>query len=171
MGWGMHSTMNTVDIFAFGRGTIRVTDNDVRQMIWFFDEILGHLLIYAGFYGLMFQFCLIEKGMSNAPVKRETLMIALFGAAWGVGMAGGIIESGFTLVILPINILSISFILHLLNKSGERAKMFLQKHPFILFYSIQTLTVIPLITAYFILFGLTQPSEILKPILIELYGN
>jgi len=162
IGWGMHASMNTVSSFSFGGKIPKIDDIEVHEMIWFYDEIMGHLLIYLGYYGLMLSFCHHEKQSLELMTKNETLLFIFFGAFWGAGMVAGVIESGFTLFVLVINTISIIYILQSWEKSEEKLRTYLQKRPFTLFYLIQTLTLMPFLIVYYAVFGLIQPSEVLQ---------
>lgn len=114
-GHAMHLTANAIDTFAFEVNDYQIP-NDLRNLIHFLDEILGHALFFLGLFGL-FQIVLISEPSLEGPLELgEMLFNGLIGVIYGISLTIAVIEAQYFIYwYIAYCILSIISSLTILN--------------------------------------------------------
>lgn len=155
-GHSMHMTANAINTFSTEINNYRqVLPEDVYSLIFFFDEILGHWILYIGLFGLFatwLEFVALELKITN-DIRANALFLGLICSIT-------IIESG-QLLIIPIVFLI--FMGLLIKKAIEKKDcLIILRNAFMVNYSaifIFGLLIGSLI--YFLIFkGFPEPSTL-----------
>ena len=152
-GHAMHLTANAIDTFAFEVNNYQIP-NDLRNLIHFLDEILGHALFFIGLFGLFHIVFAFEPNHAKSLERNDLLFTRLIGVVYGMSLTIAVIEARYFIYLyLFYCFLSIASRLSVLNYSYTPYRIILI-HTFIS----------SLITAliYWLVFGgFAQPSELL----------
>ena len=138
---------------------------NLKAGIYLWDEIIGHILIAVGYFGMMYInvfFALIDEDNLRAR-NDEMVFITLGGFLLGAGIAFGFIEgqAGYTFLYLAILlVVLIPIIMH-------KNKFHYHQKPFVYCALVLNIAYIVVIILFIVLFGvkpyypyLYQPSEL-----------
>ncbi|RMG37359.1 MAG: hypothetical protein D6732_06805, partial [Methanobacteriota archaeon] len=93
-GHSMHMTANAIDTFAFEVHDYAIP-SDLRALIHFLDEILGHALFFMGLFGLFQLMLKCETPLSYMTNKTEKALLLSTGFLYGIGLTIAIIEATY----------------------------------------------------------------------------
>lgn len=163
VGWGMHSSTNSINIYSvIIKNYKNVIPEDMYSLIFFYDELFSHLFLFSGFFGMML---ILSHSENRNPIKtlkmHESKFILLLGFIYGFGLAIGMIEAQFTYGLFLYTSFSL---IYLLSISKNRNLTSLTKHfserPFNLYFLSILLTILIVSLSYYLAFGsFIQPSE------------
>ena len=90
-------TANAINTYSTEINNYRnLLPDDVYSLIYFFDEILVHLILYTGIFGLI-GLLTIE----NTIKETKYLAMAVLGLLFGLGLSVTIIESSQVIIVIP----------------------------------------------------------------------
>jgi len=96
-GHAMHLTANAVNTFSTEINNYRnLLPDDVYSLIYFFDEILGHWILYVGLFGLL-GILILE----NKIIETKYIFMMLNGLILGLVLSVTIVESSQVVIIIP----------------------------------------------------------------------
>jgi len=155
-GHGMHFAANSINNLAEGS----IVSSNVRDLIYFYDEILSHKILFAGIFNLLVAGNILQyvHRIVEDVSKKEVFFLVFSGFWLGVGLAFSAIEGQ-----APIESLIASSLI-ILSVYVIKVKYFssLKKMPFLVFTLASSLAIIFVSLSYAaVLGGFIQPSEYL----------
>lgn len=119
-GHGVHFATNSIHNLADTEG---LNSGEIFNLINFYDEILGHILINVGLFGLFLSVLVLHlKNPLSKLSKKEEIILLLVGAGAGVLHGFSLLEGqlGFvSFIFLPVLI----FTAYLLTRNEDRTKL------------------------------------------------
>jgi len=156
-GHGIHFAANSIHNLIDQGGV--VVPPDIFNLVYFYDEILGHKISYFGLFGLIASG--LSLGFAHAPreiSKLEIMLIGGLGLFLGLSLSVAFIEgqSIIELLILAVFVIA-GILLHTRNR-----KLSFREIPYGTFILISMISMIIVSLVYASVFGgFIQPSELL----------
>ncbi|MFC2026248.1 hypothetical protein ACFLUC_03535, partial [Chloroflexota bacterium] len=163
-GQAMHATGNSINTFATEvRDYKPILPKDLYALIFFLDERLSHLVLFAAVTGLVgCWFVFDQLAIADPLIPRITVLIVLIGVIYGVTQAYAIIEARMVWIVFPMVLTLMGMWVWFWRKSNLPFRNFLTHRPFTTFVAIMSFTCIAAMILYGFYFGgFPQPSEMI----------
>ncbi|UCD03701.1 MAG: hypothetical protein JSW73_04135 [Candidatus Woesearchaeota archaeon] len=148
IGIGMHGAANHI-AYYFGEGV-----SLAKEYAYFYDEILGHVTMYLGLFGLMLGGSLIQaRRPFTLQLDFKNISVLLFAAMFhGIGLATAMIEGHTSIFGLIAAIIFIPLVsLHHINKQ-RKLKIIVREYPFDFFIVLVMISTVFILIAYFLIY-------------------
>jgi len=162
LGYGIHYSANAIDEYiVMVRNYVSSIPPDTYEVIHFYDELLGHAVLFLGYLGLMCAFIIkeLKEAKKEKPARMFEVIVACFvGIIIGAGTAVAFIEATYFIeFLLAFSVLLLILLSLYFIKNREDPRCYLYTLLFLTgFVSILITTLI----YYFIFGGLIPLSQL-----------
>jgi len=94
VGIGIHFAGNSIHQLQKEEGA---ETGDIHELTYFYDEILGHIILFSGLFGLILSTAIIQyyHPESEQIDRSEGLLLGLAGLLFGLGLGWSLVEGQF----------------------------------------------------------------------------
>lgn len=156
LGHGIHFAANSIhNLIDQGGAAI---PPDIFNLVYFYDEILGHKVSYSGLFGLIVSGLLLEFAHAPREVSELEIMAVVGSALFlGLGLSLAFIEGQSIIELLVLAVFAIAGIFLRVRKR----KLSFREIPYGTFILISMISMIIVSLVYVSIFGgFIQPSEL-----------
>jgi len=155
-GHGINFSANMISHFLSN------ANQELISIVYHLDEILSHILIFAGLFTLFFAGAILQinRPFSLKMGKSDELALGVSGVLFGLGLGTALLESN---IAVPGLIMSLAFLPGLLLRHWKhKLHIVIRKYPLNYYIAIILATTIILLLIYYFAYGgFLPPSEIL----------
>jgi hypothetical protein len=162
-GHAMHATANAINTFATEVRDYRdILPDDLYQLIYFLDERLSHIILFAAVTGLVGSWLAFDRLALAPPLLPGYALIILgMGVIYGFVQAYALIEARTVWLIFPMTIALAGLWLWYWRRSGLSFSGYFRDRPFTTFVALLCASCVVVMIVYGIVFdGFPQPSEL-----------
>ena len=161
-GHSMHFTANSINTFITEvRNYREILPADTYALVFFLDERLSHLILFAAVVGLIACWFIFDRMKLAPPVLPGNLpILIILGAAYGIVQAYALIEARMVYLTIPIFLIIMGLWIYLWRRSDLAFGKFVVDRPFTTFVTVMLITSVLAVGIYGLIFNeFPQPSE------------
>lgn len=155
-GHGMNYSANDIGYYVQGASA------HLKSLVYFYDEILSHKILFTGLFGLFFAGALLQisRPFSFKMHKDDEAALGICGVLYGLGLGAALIEGQSPYVGLIAAAIFIPALLF--HHQKHSLKLVIRKYPLNYFLALTCITIVILLAGYYMHFGsFVEPSKLL----------